>query len=74
MSYADKKLAQLKKLRSIEAQIEAYRLMKSRIQQDCERIEAKWKATLEELNLPHKDLGANDLLKSFESGRELLQF
>ncbi|MBC7660976.1 MAG: hypothetical protein H7249_14865 [Chitinophagaceae bacterium] len=74
MSYADKKLAQVKKLRSIEAQIEAYRLMKSRIGQDCERIETKWKEALEELGLPHKELGADDLVKSFESGRELLQF
>ncbi len=74
MSYADKKLAQVKKLRSIEAQIEAYRLMRTRLEQDVERIELKWKAVLLELNLPHKGLGSDQLVKSFESGREYLQF
>ncbi|MBC7530612.1 MAG: hypothetical protein H7318_03475 [Oligoflexus sp.] len=74
MSYADKKLAQVKKLRSIEAQIEAYRQMKERIALDAERIETKWKAALEELNLPLRDLGSEELVKSFESARVLLQF
>ena len=74
MSYADKKLAQVKKLRSIEAQIEAYRQMKARLEQDCERVVVKWQAICSDLNLPAKDLGSDQLVKSFETGRELLQF
>lgn len=74
MSYADKKLAQVKKLRSIEAQIEAYRHMKSRIAEDSERIETKWKATLEELSLPIVTLSSEELTKSLQTARELIQF
>ncbi len=74
MSYADKKLAQVKKLRAIEAQIEAYRLMKARLEQDEERVALKWQAALEEIGLPARPLGTDDLGLSFEWGRELLQF
>ncbi|MES2744312.1 MAG: hypothetical protein V4655_02750 [Bdellovibrionota bacterium] len=74
ISYQDKKIAQLRKLRGIEAQIETYRLMKTRLQDDQERLDRKWKSLLTELSLPERALNSAVTASSFGAAREFLQF
>lgn len=74
VSYQDKKLVQLKKLRGIEAQIETSQLMRARLLQDGERITAKWKAALAELKLPERALTSTITQASFQAARDFLAF
>lgn len=73
LSYQDKKTAQLRKLRGIEGQIETYRWLKSRLDQDQERLAQKWKAALSELNLPERALASAVTASSFEAAKTFLK-
>ncbi len=70
VSYQDKKAAQLRKLRGIEAQMETAQQIKDRLTQDNLRLSEKWSTALKELRLPERELKSAVIEASFAQAKE----